>query len=367
MDRIEIPDHVRRALGDQLSTKLVEVASQAQSSARDLDRRWTTEFWVIPMSPENAIAWERDALQRGENWRFIQRSDGSLLAVDEVPDHDPSLSFDAVVFPSLLSQLSSWWLFHAWRGMDLIVDAVAKTSSWQMTTAPLAARALIEQVGCLAYEAGKLASAWKIAKSGDLSGAKRVQHVQESLQALLRKFTLGTRMAGRPDEYKAISVLTYVQKLARLTQDARYETWYDWLSDASHPAFGSRIASAGEPRVHESGAVVVRFFSRGTLVTVPVNGEGAAGIEQGRPEFNEVASNVAESVVTAAKTYFTALQSARHLVDDFALTTNAATLTLRQLWPALTRSAPGDLCPCDCGARDYGSHVWGGPAPHFEL
>lgn len=34
---------------------------------------------------------------------------------------------------------------------------------------------------------------------------------------------------------------TYIDKLDKLSMSSKFSSWYDWLSDASHPAFGARL------------------------------------------------------------------------------------------------------------------------------
>lgn len=70
---------------------------------------------------------------------------------------------------------------------------------------------------------------------------------------VLVKTSMGTRISGSPERLQAPNVLTYVKRLEKMTGEKRYSKWYDWLSDASHPAFAARIASSSEAMVHETG------------------------------------------------------------------------------------------------------------------
>lgn len=358
---------VRDALGSRRVDRLGELSVRAHDLSASVADAWTTEFWVTPMGRSQAEAWRRSASRRREDWAFVTLSGGGMLAVDEIPDRAHIQPAEAVTFPAIQSQLSAWWLFHAWRGADFVTNAISDIASWRMTTAPLLARALIEQTGCLVYECRKLFRAWSEAKSGDAVGVARAELVNSHLQPLLAKTTMGTRVSGSPERLQAPNVLTYVQTITKVLKDDRYQIWYDWLSDASHPAFGARIACASEPMAHESRAVVVRFLSRGLLSSVRVDQAGRINEDSMRPQFNEIASHVADSVGVSANAYFSALAQARKLVDDFALTTRASALTLRHLWPAPTPATVGEDCPCGCGALDLGDHRWGRPAPVLKL
>jgi hypothetical protein len=75
---------------------------------------WSTEFWVVPMARARAEEWQRVATRRSETWSYVTLTNGDVLAVDEVPDCALTKPVEAVTYPALQSQLSAWWLFHAW-------------------------------------------------------------------------------------------------------------------------------------------------------------------------------------------------------------------------------------------------------------
>lgn len=358
---------VTRALGVDRVQDLVDLSLRAQELTATVGDEWCTEFWVAPMTPAQAEGWRRSAIELRETWSFVNLKSGGVLAVDEVPDHALSQPVAAVTYPALLSQLCAWWLFHAWRGADLVTDAVSGIASWRLTTAPLAARALIEQVGCLLHECRSLFNAWADAKAGRAGSAARAEMVRSKMTPVLVKTSMGTRISGSPERLQAPNVLTYVKRLEKMTGEKRYSKWYDWLSDASHPAFAARIASSSEAMVHETGALAFRFVAKGPLSSAPLDNTGKAIADRIRPQFNEVAAHIADSTAAAAKTYFEALIQARQLVDDFAITTRAGALTQRHLWPAPLPARTGHPCPCGCNRRDGGIHRWGQPTPVLNL
>lgn len=351
------------ALGKATVEQLGEIHERAARLAASLGDAATTEFMVIPIPAALHETWYESARREGETWAYVQGRDGTLLAVDDVTDEGLLKPGQAVVYPSILGQLGSWWLVHAWRGNDLLVAALGDLGRWRLTTAPTLARALLEQVGCLVHQAPKLFDAWTACKS--LTGAplERPAEVRSAFQPLLAELIMGTRLPNTPDRFRATNVLTYLDALKKRTKDPGFARWYDWLSDASHPAYGARVALSGQPRVHEAGAVSVRFISQGVLSTVStsefVSGNRAAGI----PENNEVAHVIAQSIIASAQVFESVLTQARALVEDFALTTNASRLTYRRLWPELVSAPAGVACPCGCGSTTRGDHRWGRPAP----
>ena len=82
-----------------------------------------------------------------------------------------------------------------------------------------------------------------------------------------------------------------VKKLTKMTHDERFTDWYDWLSDAAHPALGARIAFASPPSVHDSGAVMTRWYAR-----APLSQEGGGKREPLEPT---IALTVADALIAA--------------------------------------------------------------------
>jgi hypothetical protein len=141
--------------------------------------------------------------------------------------------------------------------------------------AAVISRAVIEQCGCLLYESRKIAEAWAGAKRSNVPDElARINQVRSALSALMTSAAFGTRLSaveGR--SVRATNVLTYVDKLAALTGDAQIRKWYDWLSDAAHPAFAARIAGSSDPFMHDTRAVMLRYHDRS-----PLHLEGRGGL-----------------------------------------------------------------------------------------
>ncbi|MFC7482918.1 hypothetical protein ACFQX7_27060 [Luedemannella flava] len=170
-----------------------------------------------------------------------------------------------VIYPELHSRLISWYLVHAWRAVDLAQDSLYNLGSWRITSGAVTVRALIEEAACLLDECTKLTTAWEQAKQTPPDPVARPDKVRSLLAQVLTEAGFSSRLKDFPELPKATNILTYVARLVRATGDERYRTWYDWLSDAAHPAFGARIALASPPMAHQTGAVVERYYARSPL------------------------------------------------------------------------------------------------------
>lgn len=355
---------VQRSLGEARAAGLADAFAEVSRLAARVEDASSTEFWVMPMDPLKATVWGATATAQ-EGWVYVQRTDGYVLAVDEATAEGARHPMEAVAYPEIQSHLAAWWLFHAWRGADLTLDALNSLARWRVHSAPVSARALLEQVGCLVFEAKKLFRAWAEAKSGPAKGDRRAQQVHDSLRPVQVKLGLGTRLPSGPEKLKAPNVMDYIRTLA--DSDSRFTSWYDWLTDAAHPAFGARIVSTSQPAVHRSGATSVRIIARGVLSMSQLDSHGREMPETTRAMENEIALRAADATIAAAAILVDVLQQSSQLLEDFALTTNASSLTSRRIWGALERGRPSDRCPCGCGLISKSRHKWGRQPPTLKL
>src|SRR5512134_3396171 len=87
----------------------------------------TTDVLIRPLKDTAARRWKELAEGRGEKWVFTSSAGGtSVMALDE-PSEAGLLRENiaaAVIYPELHMRLVSWWLVHAWRGVDLLADTL---------------------------------------------------------------------------------------------------------------------------------------------------------------------------------------------------------------------------------------------------
>jgi hypothetical protein len=291
-----------------------------------------------------------------ERWAGIQLTDGTYLCVDQVSRHvSDDNSAQAVLFPQLHMQLLSWWLMHAWRSVELVTSCARNLDEWNLNVAAILARSVIEEIGCLLYEAKIISECWSRLKL--LPPVDRPLTVRKALHPILVRFKIGNRGLGLGEGVEATSVLTYVEKLQKQSGLEHLREQYDWLSNAAHPAIGSRIAYMGPPLIHHSGAVDEWRLSR-RPVTVQGRGD----------DLEFMLAHIAIDACTSVTPIAVALlwQSLR-FVDDFGLTTRAYRLTDRSYWRKLRPRNSEPQCPCGCGRSNRSQHEWGCDAPSINV
>lgn len=356
MDESGLTKAVADALGAQRTAALTELTERVTALCSMSEDAGTIEVLLTPLKGRAAEKWERLARREAEDWVYVRSDDGAtVLAVDQASEagvRDPAA---AVVYPELHTRLVSWWLVHAWRSADLLADTLDNLTRWRITSGAVTARALIEEAGALVDEQNAIAEAWRTGKAAAKDSLKRPALVREVLAPVLLKAGFGSRMNGSNEQLQATNVLTLVKKLTKATGDDRFPKWYDLLSDAAHPAFGARIAFATPPLVHTSSAVTVRSYARS-----PMSLADGGSVQVLEPT---VAFAVADSLISAGTHMLNVLEDGLAIVDDFGLTTSAATLTRRTYWRAFHPTRGSRACPCGRGKWSTCGHHWGSQIP----
>ena len=341
------------ALGPSRMAQLLDLGTLIEPIRRLTDGAEFIEMESQRLSPLQFLGLTRStAANPDEDWACIKLSDGTYLCVDEVSANvTPVSSVAAVLLPQLHMQLVSWWLMHAWRCVELVTGVAQNLEAWNLNIAAILARSVIEEIGCILYEARIISECWSRLKQ--LPAVDRPLDVYKKLHPILLQFKMGNRGLGLGGVAEATNVLTYVDKLEKQCGLADLREHYDWLSNAAHPAIGSRIAYMGPPALHHSGAVDEWRLSRRPATV------------QGRADDLEfVLAHIAVDACTSVAPIGASLiwQSLR-IVDDFGLTTRAYRFTDRKYWRKLRPRNSDPQCPCGCGRSNGNQHKWNSHAP----
>ena len=173
------PKWVMEALGTLRSEALAQLAGQVASLQAMTIHESTADVVLVPLKGQAAKRWEMLGLQRREDWVYVASADGTtILAVDEPSEEGMRDQAAAVIYPELHTRLVSWWLVHAWRGVDLLEDTLENLRRWRITSGAVTGRAVVEEAGSLVDEAVKLAEAWKVSKAIPADKFKRPDAVR---------------------------------------------------------------------------------------------------------------------------------------------------------------------------------------------
>lgn len=359
----------QRALGDDRVQALLQLAPRIDELNRLTLNVNTVDMLIQPLTESQLPLLLSFASSRPtENWRAVKLATGQYLALQGVPRslNDAQL-LDAFFYPELHTRLLVWWLSHAWRVIELATATLQNLHNWDITLAALTSRGLIEQVGCLYVELRTIAARWTEAKAlvpqftiGDEAGREndlilenRSLKVRSLLHGVLYEFAFASRGLGEASEgLAAKNVQGYVQRLTKAS-GVDFEDMYAWLSNAAHPAVGARVLYASEPNEHVTETSTIRFYSRYPTV-----------VQQGGAERRFIiADYAAMGALSASDIGIKLLWKSLRLIDDFGLTTGAASLTNVSYWRNLGPVGRNLQCPCGCGKYKRHRHNWGEPTP----
>lgn len=356
---IDVRDDVRTAIGEDRLVRLAGLLDQVRDLRSLTHTAYTTEVLCLPRPITELDEWKRRA-REDETWVFASSPDGTFIALDEVTDIGQTQPLQALIYTELHSRLTAWWLVHAWRTVDLIEEAARSLSSWRIPVAAVTTRALIEEAGCLNYQARQLLPTWADIKTSAaaLTPDQQAEQARQQLHPLLVSSGFGTRIKDAHSVPQAVNVQTYVDHLARDTDNTQFRTWYDWLSDAAHPAFGAHIAFATQPLVHGTRTVLMRIHAHTPIRHEQRNPDDT--LVASEPTSNEIADYSAESILHSGGLLIDGLDQALRMVDDFCLTTGSAQFTKRLIWRSFLPTRGSRKCPCGRGAWSKCEHWWGG-------
>jgi hypothetical protein len=354
------PEWAAEALGTQRREVLNVLDGRIRELRELVVDAHTMDITLMPLKGQAINRWKILAQRRSEDWAYIESPDGSTVwSLDESSEDGQRDLAAAVIYPEIHTRLTSWWLVHAWRSLDLIEDTLDNLRRWRIASAPVTARAVVEEAGAVVDETLKITTAWSVSKAAPADKLKRPEAVRAEFAPVLNHAQFGSRLKIMNKKLLATNVLTLVQNLAKATHDARFTDWYDLLSDAAHPALGARIAFASPLFVHDSEAVTIRWYAR-----APLARRGARGDEQLEPI---IALTAADALAAAGSVIVDVLAQALAVVDDMGLTTGAATLTRHGYWRNFVPVRGNRPCPCGRGRASKCLHYWGQPAPELTV
>lgn len=347
-------------IGDERAGRLASLERQVQELDDVTSDAFAVEVVPITMKGEAIDRWQRLVEAGDDAWAYVISDRDGVLAVDQVTELGFDSPASAVINSTTHMRLVAWWLFHAWRISDLLHDSVTNVRDWRLLSGAVTTRALLEEVACLTYEAARLGDAWSEAKAATGTEVERANVVQHQFAPLLVNAAFGTRVSAAAGAAPtATNVLTYVKHLSKSVGRPEVTDHYDWLSDAAHPAFGARIATASDGMLHESKAVYIRYHDRRPMALV--------GQDSTRRFSYPIAGHILDTLDFCGEVVGPILEQSLEVIDDFCLTTGAALYSTRDYWRKLTPTRGSRKCECGRGKWSACGHWWGGDPPIVEL
>jgi hypothetical protein len=354
----------RDAVGEALAARIDESVVDA-ARADGVYRSARQEIlYLRRMNPTEERKWTRSA--RSGSWVRSAGTDGEgnrvVMAVDGVRTDGGASPFEALYGPETYSRTSGWWLARCWRSTELSLGAVTALQQWRLATAASLTRSLLENTAVWMHEYLRLSAAWSALKQShvaEIAAGPEYSAFVESLKAVEH----GTRVqdAAEPAKdptaedmvtgFKATNILTHLDHLQRAAPCWDVRDWYDWLSDAAHPAYGGNTLYLTQYAAHRSGAYAFKFLGSSPL-SAEVDDSGA---RSARP----VPTLMAEALTALVPAQNSLRDETLRLVDDVMLTFDVTRATTRQTWRPLATSRGSRDCECGRGKWKDCRHLWG--------
>ena len=249
------------------------------------------------------------------------------------------------------SHVSAWLVINAWRVRQLSDQAAVSFAAYELLTAGVLTRALVEAAAALSSDVERLAAAWSVCRTNVPSPELPVSLEFTRLHRLVTEFLAGGKF--KTQDFKPITdrrnVLTAVERLGK-RGIANLAVEYDWLCNLAHPSFAATFAFAGP-------VVMGRTDSWLRYAEHPLE----AFLDNDQID-DTIVTVLRSAAAQSLKLFTMEFDRAVRVLNDIALTTQAPRLAANDYWRRLVAGGRNDRCPCRSGRKvKVCRHEWGTP------
>jgi len=307
----------------------------------------------------------QEAIGQLEDWVSTLPKESRYYLNMTIPNRHPPFGSNvsklelniADAFFDLHSSLAGQCLIKSWRAAQLVDGLENALSTWNLTMAAMAARALVETASAWSIESNEFAALWMATKAKRLRTFTDISNVRHDLFVASMQMSVGTRLPHIAKDSKMLqrtNILTLVQKAAK-AQD-RYQTlWQDYeiLCDAVHPSWGSSEcfwAEAGFDDVNQYRVLLSRS------AVGQLSSDDAETVRPGSGLFRVILSTASWACLKLTAD----LQRFHRMCCDMCLTSRIFIFGGQDYWGIVSPRQPDEACACGSGAatRDC-RHVFG--------
>lgn len=252
----------------------------------------------------------------------------------------------APVFFDFHSVLTSQVVVRGWRVSQLLEGLATALSSWNITIAASAARALVETACAWFVESRELHDTWNSVASRPIEDANGLLQARKELMASVTQVFAGTRLPHVLKSSKAfqrINVLTHIKRAAKVLERPDLIEQYDELCDAVHPSWGS-----AECFWAEAGIDAARSQSR-ILLSRLTAGQPGDPSQQPLIPGSGLGITVLLAATWACERLTTDLERFELLCRDVCLTCRIHTLPELDYWKVVKPTGLHEACACGSG------------------
>lgn len=344
-----------------------------ESSAHIVDLRFGTKPMEISLPPtialkvsSNAVAELRTAIAEFEGW------------VGSLPRESVFVSSKTVVLPraavlprgalraevlaeglyDLHSMLAGLCLVEAWRTAELVDGLVAALSSWNVTMAATAARALVETACAWFLESAECEATWGSLKATQPKTIPDLMTIRATIRDSANQMAWGTRL---PDwltlgpELQRTNILTLMAKTSKALKLEWLLPHYAVLCDTVHPSLG---------RAHRfwSGFATLREAS---AIRVQLSRDAAWPSDERTDQPGQAGAHVSSIVLSspawAVRRLLEDLTRFELMCRDICLTGRVYLRSDLDYWGIVRPTSSYEDCACGSGQKTKWCHHEFGP------
>jgi hypothetical protein len=292
---------------------------------------------------------------------FYVNTEVSFVPVKKLPT---GVSLKELRLGEIFFDIHSIWtsqcLLKSWRLAQLVQSLSISLSSWNLTTAAMVARALVETASAFYFECNSLIEQWESLKGNPVQTDSDALKIRHQLYNESRQFAWASRIPAiekMSPELKRKNVVTFVEKAGKKLGRENLKEEYDVLCDAVHPSWGASecfwIESGQAIDLPQQLRVLLSFEAIGQIDVKDINpirpGSSLTGV-------------IFPSGTWAIDTLTTSLKKFDRLCKDLCLTAHIYRFHNLHYWGIVHPTSNYEPCACGSGRKTrFCRHEFGDP------
>lgn len=167
-----------------------------------------------------------------DNYRWLFSSkeslDKQLKSITNISHKD----INSIYWNDQMSNIEAYYHMTLWRGVELIKSCINGLNSKETIVPAIAARSLLELSTVFLINANILSQTFS-----QVTFPNKTVVGSTEIENLVVKMIWGTRYDNPEPHLKQTNIITYLDKLAKISESKQLKPIYEFLCDIAHPSF----------------------------------------------------------------------------------------------------------------------------------